>query len=411
MSKQHSDFPASSAKRLLECPASYAETKKLPAGAPRRTSRFAVEGTVAHTLAEQAIVQHDANAFMLNTLGTKMELDGFEIFIDEEMLEHAELYVSTVRGYEALGFEVELEQRVSPDWLWSPNKPPIELFGTSDTVAFNPATGELVIVDLKYGRGIPVEVEWNAQLLYYALGALREVTIKHGKDAIKSVQTVIVQPRAPHPDGPVRSWKYTPGQLVQWGFDTLKAGVDLVAKGKNLPFKAGDHCKFCPVLGVCPELTRAAQDTAAAVFANKPPAPTREEILRLVTILEPWIDAAKQDAHDALEQGVAINGWKLVQKRATRKWDDSNAVARVGGAFNLTVDDLFGPPEVLSPAQLLGSKKVKTDPALLAELNKHVVSVSSGTTLAPASDPRPAVPARPAAKDVFSVDPLNPLEL
>jgi hypothetical protein len=86
-----------------------------------------------------------------------------------------------------------------------------------------------------------------------------------------------------------------------------------------------------------------------------------------------------------LEEGQPVPGFKLVQKRANRQWvnDDEAqaALARLGlDDTELTVTKL------VSPAQAEKALK-KRKLALPGEL---AVAVSSGTTLAPESDPRPA---------------------
>ncbi|MDT1872972.1 DUF2800 domain-containing protein, partial [Acinetobacter baumannii] len=59
--------------------------------------------------------------------------------------------------------EIELEKRVDfSDWV--PGG-----FGTSDVVIL--ADGVIEIIDLKYGKGMPVSANQNPQMGLYALGA------------------------------------------------------------------------------------------------------------------------------------------------------------------------------------------------------------------------------------------------
>ena len=87
----------------------------------------------------------------------------------------------------------------------------------------------------------------------------------------------------------------------------------------------------------------------------------------------------------ALENGVTVPGWKLVDKRATRKWavDEAEITAEFGG---IGTDKLYK-TELLSPAQM---EKVLKEYGLVipAVLLK---TVSSGHTLVPESDKRPSV--------------------
>ena len=95
----------------------------------------------------------------------------------------------------------------------------------------------------------------------------------------------------------------------------------------------------------------------------------------------------------ALENGVTVPGWKLVDKRATRKWaaDDAEITAEItaeiAAEFGGIGTDKLYKTELLSPAQM---EKVLKEyglviPALLLK------TVSSGHTLVPESDKRPSV--------------------
>jgi hypothetical protein len=84
------------------------------------------------------------------------------------------------------------------------------------------------------------------------------------------------------------------------------------------------------------------------------------------------------------EDGKPVPGWKLVNKRAMRQWvDEDKAVAFLSSAGV----EAWAEPKAISPAVAEKAlKKAKIE--LPADL---VVAVSSGSTLAPESDPRPAV--------------------
>lgn len=407
----HSLISASSFKRTIECPGSFRETQKLGGGS-NRTSSFAAEGTVAHHISEIALKgKSDLSSFD----GKTITIDGHPITVDKEMVEMADLYVGFIETLRALGYHVWLEQRVSPNWVWSPNKPPVDLFGTADCIAYHPGLQHLVVCDLKYGRGIAVEVLDNPQFLYYATGviaALPDLMEKAGWNKgvyqLSTVELVVIQPRAPHPDGPVRRHTYSTDQIVDWAQTVLYKAVERATKDPAAPLKGGAHCKFCPVASSCPELERMAQDAARAAFAEiegTPPSTTLEQRLDMAETLELWIGAVRQDAHTKLEAGVDVPGWKLVPKRATRKWRNEDAVAEI--VEHLPAKDTHEPPTVRSPAQLLSLKAVKADADLKRRLLDQVTSVSTGTTLTRSSDPRPAVPARGTAKDAFSDDALD----
>ena len=119
-----------------------------------------------------------------------------------------------------------------------------ECSGTADAVLIGEEA--LIICDLKTGKWA-VDVEDNAQLKIYALGALE----MFGTDNHKTVETVIVQPTGWHRDGAIRSTTYDIGNLVNWGFDTLRPSALSCFEPDPEPV-AGEHCRFCPAKPNCP---------------------------------------------------------------------------------------------------------------------------------------------------------------
>jgi hypothetical protein len=99
--------------------------------------------------------------------------------------------------------------------------------------------------------------------------------------------------------------------------------------------------------------------------------------------LEGWIKDVRALAQDLLEKGAAVPGYKLVPKRPTRQWaNELKALEALQGL--VPSEELI---EMRSPAQIekvLKKHKVSMPPGL-------IVSISSGNTIAPESDPRPAV--------------------
>jgi hypothetical protein len=85
-----------------------------------------------------------------------------------------------------------------------------------------------------------------------------------------------------------------------------------------------------------------------------------------------------------LENNAPVPGWKLVPKRATRQWVDAEGAREALEQMGLDSEELT---ELKSPAQV---EKILKKSKL--ELPKDLtVSVSTGNTIAPESDPRPAV--------------------
>src|SRR3954467_10867369 len=98
-----------------------------------------------------------------------------------------------------------MEQPVSLDsFFWVRFPPPEPLFGRLDVGMVSPGRGVLEIVDYKNGAGVWVGVEDNFQLLYYAAGALRQLTPNESV-RIHRVRLTVVQPNT-DPAKPIKYW-------------------------------------------------------------------------------------------------------------------------------------------------------------------------------------------------------------
>lgn len=425
----HSTFSASSSSRLLACPGSYAAA--LAADTGRKSTIFSAEGTLAHAISEANLIAGTEPDAMV---GRRMQADGFEFEVDQDMADAVNVYVGFLRGLRALGYLVALENRVSPQWQWplrGLEHLQVDLFGTADCIAFDPQTGQLVVADLKFGKGVAVEVEANPQLLYYAAGALNpaildQLCAQHGMSSARpvGVDLVIVQPRAFHPEGPVRSTSYTVAEVEDWNAFVLHPGVKRALEDGGTTFAAGKHCRFCPVSQTCPELRDFGLETARAAFRqapaeNIPVADTAPEtipsvlpafdlsdaalgdLLDRITILGPWIEGLKTLAADRIEAGRDVKGWKLAPKAARRSWSgDEEEITQNLHAQGLATDQ-FTRRVLMSPAQV---EKEVGKKFYAAHVQQFVGKSSSGTTLAPDGDPRTRLKGR-TAREAF-IQPL-----
>lgn len=433
----HSQFSASSAARLLACPGAFEAALSVNTG--RKSTVFSAEGTLAHAISEACLL---AGTSPVKYLGQTMSADGFTFEVDQEMVDFIDVYVNFLSGLRALGYIVALENRVSPQWCWPDLKLEhldIELFGTADCIAYHPVTGHVIIVDLKFGKGVPVEVNANPQLLYYASGAINPAIIDQLCLSLGATQSakltssskvdlVVCQPRAYHPDGPVRRAEYTVREVMDWNALVLHTGVKKAMEDKGRTFKAGKHCRFCPVDATCPTARQFSLDTAKAMFASAPPAnvPMVEEVAKAeeaqvflsgfdlsdddlgdlldrITILAPWIEAVKKYAAERLEAGRPVRNWRLVPKAARRHWaDDEDKTIALLTMEGLDVQR-FTRTVLLSPAQVekeLGKK------VYVASVAPYVGKSSSGTTLAPVTDPRTRMQGR-TAREAFTINPAT----
>lgn len=370
----HSKVGASSTKRWMTCPGSVV----LSEGIESKSSDFAAEGTLAHELAD-------------NLLNGKPAM-----FPAGDMNMAVMVYVDYVKS---LGGVLATEQRFHLKELHD------SLFGTSDAVVWQPDTKTLHVVDYKHGQGVAVEIEGNTQLRYYAVGAL----LHSGYPANNIVMT-IVQPRCPHPDGPIRSETISAIDLLDWSADLVDA-VNRTEEAEQARktmsdevfadtyLEAGDHCRWCPAAALCPKLHQRSQAIAKLEFGPvKTYDPARlSETLLWLPILEGWIKSVREFAYAEAEHGRTPPGWKLVEKRATRKWkNDDDALKFAKGMVKLGVltDEEAFVTKLATVAQL---EKALGKGQIPEEL---VSKESSGYTLAPEEDKRSAV--KSLASDVFA---------
>ena len=376
--RAHASLGASSASRWIACPGSV----RLSEGMPNVSSDYAREGTAAHELAEMCLRQNKpATAFL------GQEIEGFEV--TEDMAEAVQVYVDAVLS-EAEGNTLFIEQRFNLQAL----NPPVPMFGTADAVIWNEDEKRLTVMDLKYGAGVPVKVENSPQLSYYALGAMLAMEAERNIFPTR-IRMVIVQPRYRHPDGFVRQFEIDAYTLrVEFADDLLAAAHR--TQEADAPLSPGDHCRFCLAQAKCPKLHEQAVALAQAEFDDNflPPEPESlseaqiGDILAKADLFKGWINSVQAYAQRKLEDGGHVPGYKIVAKRAQRKWQTEEDAIDLLTSMGLEDDDIFT-RKIISPAQAeekLGKKKAIKD-----RLAEAVVAVSSGNTIAPLSDKRPAV--------------------
>lgn len=384
----HSKLGASGAERWMNCPGSV----RLSEGIADKGSYVAAEGSVAHGVAEVRLTKNH-----VTPLGTEITYDGHIVVVTQEMLDAVEVYRQAVNDARMPGDILHVEQKfhlkeIHPD-----------LFGTADCVIWCPSMQRLDVLDFKYGAGVPVEVANNKQLKYYALGALLEL----GYPA-KLVTVTIVQPRCPHPDGPVRSVTFDAIDLLDFAADLAEAAE---AAGKpDAPLRAGDWCRWCPAAGICPEQRKQAQELARIEFsapAVQPPAPGSltpvqiADVLEKAPIVEAWIKAVREHAYTQAEAGNPPPRHKLVDKVAVRRLKNDFEPFQLADALCVEAHEIYAEPKFLGIGELEKLAPGKNAKERAAALEPFVVRESSGHVLVHESDRRPAVDRNAAAKLVF----------
>jgi len=376
--KLHSELGASVAERWMACPGSVRASR----GLPNTTSVYAAEGTAAHALAERCLKTNSGPAAFIGA-----SFDGIEV--TEEMAEAVEVFIATVKDTDVSGMSSELMIEQSFD-LASLN-PPGPMYGTADAVVWLEKEKHLVVIDLKYGKGYAVDAVGNKQLRYYGLGAILSLPPGVVPDTI---ELVIVQPRAPHPDGIVRRETITLFDMLDFVTELMDAAVATTTPDASLV--AGPHCKFCRAAPTCPALGQRALTLAQSEFDvlaptlidPTPPAelplPVLLHVLENADILSNWLGSVHVYVQGLLESGQEVPGWKLVDKRATRSWGNEDDTVQWLNEQGYTAPDEMYTKKLKSPAQIEKLVGKKNLPQYL------VLKKSSGVTLAPDFDTRPA---------------------
>lgn len=215
----HSPIGASGMYRWSKCPGSVKLCKDLP----NTPSTFAQEGIKAHEIAAAIL-----------------ETGIWPTDEDPEMLAAIKVYIDTIKQDHVGPTDLLVEHKFDLSVLHP------GLFGTADCVIYYPNHKLLRVYDYKHGKGVPVEVENNPQLLYYGLGAL--ISKKY---RARTIELIVVQPRCDHKDGVVRRWQLPAINLIDFAADLKSFAV--ATEQPDAPLLSGSHCKFCPAAnGVCP---------------------------------------------------------------------------------------------------------------------------------------------------------------
>lgn len=417
MPEVHALLSASSSKQWLNCPPS----ARLQENFPNESSVYAEEGTFAHSICEYKIRKY---------LHERVKRPQSEEFYSEELEQSTDTYyefvVGIIEDMKRCGCEplVLVEERVDYSHIAPAG------FGTADMLIIGhdaEGAGILHICDYKNGKGVFVDADHNSQMMLYALGGL------HAYGYIYPIETVrmsIIQPRFDN----ISTFECSRQELLAWG-ESIRETAKMAYEGRGEQ-KAGDWCRFCrakPVCRACKEEALALcreefLDLDAGAFSeearaspdeddmNAPYLPDTsvpvfkqpglvslhelEEILPTLNRISAWIESVfAYISSEAINHGVPVKGYKVVEGRSRRVFTDTKAVVDTAVANGYT--DLYK-QQLISLTEF---EKMMGKKQFVRLLGDYVVKPPGKLALVPENDPRPPVDPAVTPDQEFAVLP------
>lgn len=329
----------------MTCPGSV----QLSKGMVREDSIYALEGTKAHSVAELALKN-----------GTDAIAD------DEETRRSVQVYLDEIRSVE-VSHEVIIRHTER-----TLEHATIKGFGgTADHYVGYLEDDKIVLhtFDYKHGAGVPVEVIENPQLLSYF-----SIIGSYLSGLIDIYRGTIVQPRCFAGDE-VQTWECNADRVARHEEEVKQAMIS------NHLF-AGDHCKWCPAVMICPTLEQAAKDTAKLDFeVIRDDAEKLAELMRLSPAITTLLKKVPVAVMERIKSGAPMPGYKVVAKRlSNRQWaygvsETVDALTTLGlRREEIIVEDIKTPTQI--EKALLDKEAKKT-------LQQYVVRRPTGFKVVP----------------------------
>lgn len=385
--RAHAKLSASGASRWSTCPGSV----QMEDGIPDKESIYAQEGTLAHEMSELKLKHYlDPKGFGKRKLNAAIKKLKENELYQAEMESYTDTYVDFIKE-KALSFPsnpyIEIEKRVDfSRWVDGG-------FGTCDCVLIHGST--LSIIDLKYGKGVPVSSEQNEQLILYALGAYDAFNLIYNLDKI---ELNIVQPRINN----FSTWEISLTELLLWG-DYFKVQAEKALGGNGELVPSAKACKFCKARDICTARAEnnLSLESEIKLKPNEIPKDKLYEYISRGEDIAKWVADLKAYALDMCLKGEDVKGLKAVAGRTSRSWTNQDeAINKLieGGIDEAIIYDKV-PLTLAKLEKALGKQQFTT---LVGDM---VVTSEGKPTLVFENDKRPAIANTVNATSIFK--PLN----
>ena len=385
--RAHAKLSASGASRWATCPGSV----QMEDGIPDKESVYAQEGTLAHEMSELKLKHYlDPKGFGKRKLNAAIKKLKENELYQAEMESYTDTYVDFIKE-KALSFPsnpyIEIEKRVDfSRWVDGG-------FGTCDCVLIHGST--LSIIDLKYGKGVPVSSEQNEQLILYALGAYDAFNLIYNLDKI---ELNIVQPRINN----FSTWEISLTEMLLWG-DYFKVQAEKALGGNGELVPSAKACKFCKARDICTARAEnnLSLESEIKLKPNEIPKDKLYEYISRGEDIAKWVADLKAYALDMCLKGEDVKGLKAVAGRTSRSWTNQDeAINKLieGGIDEAIIYDKV-PLTLAKLEKALGKQQFTT---LVGDM---VVTSEGKPTLVFENDKRPAITNTVNATSIFK--PLN----
>lgn len=362
----HAVLSASASKRWLSCPPSARLERKFP----DRAGEAAREGTLAHALAETQIrhylgeITDEEEALRIKAIRDDAL---YAPEMDEYVSEYVDLCIEKINAAQGLAL---VEERLDfSRWIKHG-------FGTGDMVILG--DGALEIVDLKYGKGVPVPAEGNPQMQLYALGAIEQYGCIYDFD---HVRMSIFQPR----NGGLSTHLVSVDDLLAWG-EEIKPIAELAYAGKG-EFQAGEHCRFCKAAAQCKTLSEYNMELAKLEFRDGDLL-TDEEVSLVLSRVDGLVRYAEKIKVFALNEALKGHKWpgyKVVEGRSNRRITDEVKASKLLRKAGYSDDVIYKPLKMQGITEL---EKALTKKKFTTLLGSVVEKPPGKPTLVPEEDER-----------------------